>query len=276
MATKFHIRSNSFPNESHPCTSRVQEGLNKLRTFEATSTSSSESIVSGLSFLEDLYISLADLLNVPSTQKAISHHQGDKSFEELLDGSIKVLDVCGITRDTVMQMKENVQSLHSALRRRKADSCIEKSVSEYNSFSKKTRKNLNKLITSLKHIQSKLGASPLLNQLQDASILREAIAVNMSVFQSLLSFLAGPPSKSKATKWMNKLIHKEHNSENLNELQLVDSALSTLLNDGSSMQIAYGRLEALEAAIESIEIGLENLFRVMIKTRASLLNIMTQ
>ncbi|RYQ92594.1 hypothetical protein Ahy_B09g098818 [Arachis hypogaea] len=63
----------------------------------------------------------------------------------------------------MMQIKENVQSLHSALRRRK--------------FLFKEDKE-------------------------------EVIAMNMSVFQFLLSFLAAPPSKSKATKWMNKLINK--------------------------------------------------------------------
>ncbi|KAL4364846.1 uncharacterized protein DS421_7g210360 [Arachis hypogaea] len=234
MASKLHVRSNSLPNGSHPCSSRVQEQLNNLRNFEATCTS--ESVVKGLSLLEDIYFSM----------------------------------------DTVMQIKENVQSLHSSLRRRKGDSCIEKSIAEYNSSSKKMRKNVNKLITSLKHLQSKYG---ILNQHQDLSILSEVIAMNMCVFQCLLSFLSGP-SKSKASKWMNKLMQKEEvNSESGNELQLVDAALNTLLNEGakgSQIQASNEQLEALEIAIESIESGLENLFRRMIKTRTSLLNKLSQ
>ncbi|KAL1315978.1 hypothetical protein AAHE18_05G032200 [Arachis hypogaea] len=264
MASKLHIRSNSLPNGSHPCSSRVQEQLNNLRNFEATCTS--ESVVKGLSMLEDVYFSMDNLLNVGSTQKAISDHQSVKCFQEILDGSIKVLDVCGIARDTVMQIKENVQSLHSSLRRRKGDSCIEKSIAEYNSSSKKMRKNVNKLITSLKHLQSKYG---ILNQHQDLRILSEVIEMNMCVFQCLLSFLGGP-SKSKASKWMNKLMQKEEvNSETLN----------TLLNEGakgSQIQASNEQLESLEIAIESIESGLENLFRRMIKTRTSLLNILSQ
>ncbi|MED6136621.1 hypothetical protein PIB30_118349 [Stylosanthes scabra] len=105
--------------------------------------------------------------------------------------------------------------------------------------------------------------------------------MNMSVFQSLLSFLSGPPSKLKAANWMNKLMHKgeEVNSKNSNEFQCVDAALNTILNEGangSNMKVAHGRLDSLEDAIESIEIALENLFRHLVKTRASLLNIMTQ
>ncbi|XLT65584.1 hypothetical protein HN873_022023 [Arachis hypogaea] len=57
MASKLHVRSNSLPNGSHPCSSRVQEQLNNLRNFEATCTS--ESVVKGLSLLEDIYFSMS-------------------------------------------------------------------------------------------------------------------------------------------------------------------------------------------------------------------------
>ncbi|MED6193823.1 hypothetical protein PIB30_022871 [Stylosanthes scabra] len=280
MASKSHVRSNSLPNGSHPSSIKVQDDLSNLRTWESTSTSTSESICTGFSLLQDLYVSLDDLLIGASTQKVISQHHGDNGFEEIMDGSVRILDICGITRDTVMQIKENVQSLHSSLRRRKDDSTIEASIMEYYSFSKKMKKNVHKLITSLKQLQSKLGESSLLNQHQDLSILREVIVMNMSAFQSLMSFLAGPPSKSKAVKWMNKLMQKgEVNSQNSNELQCVDNALNTLLSEGansSNMQIAHESLEALENTIEILEKSLENLYRHLIKTRASLLNIMTQ
>ncbi|XP_061346060.1 uncharacterized protein LOC133291757 [Gastrolobium bilobum] len=291
MANKYHVRSNSFPSGSHPITNRVEEELTKLKTWEAASTSTSESIGTGLFLLEDLYICLESLLNVASTQKVISHHQGEKCLEELLDGSVKILDICGITRDTMLQIKENVQALHSALRRRKGDSSIERSVAEYNSFSKKMKKNARKLITTLKQMDLKFGVSPLLNQDHQLAalirVLREVIAINMAIFQSLLSFLAVPTSKSKATKWflVAKMMHKgviacEENSGNSNELQCMEASLSTLISEGTinveKMQAARERLEALENAIENIENGLENVFRRLIKTRACLLNIMTQ
>ncbi|AES95244.1 hypothetical protein MtrunA17_Chr5g0406371 [Medicago truncatula] len=281
-SNNYHVRSNSFPSQSHPNTSRIDQELTKMKTWEATSTSTSHSITNGLSFLEDLYISLEDLLNMSSTQKAIAHHhRGEKFVEELLDGSVKVLDICGITRDTMLQIKENVQSLHSSLRRRKRDSSIETSVAEYKLFTKKMKKNVTKLITSLKRMESKFGASSLLNQDQDLvaviTVLREVIAMNMSIFQSILSFLVGSSSKSKATKWLN-LMHKrvicEENMENFNELQCVEASLKTLISEGSN--VAHERFEALENAIEMIENGLENVFRRLVKTRVSLLNIMSQ
>ncbi|AES95265.1 hypothetical protein MtrunA17_Chr5g0406601 [Medicago truncatula] len=282
-SNKYHVRSNSFPSQSHPNSTRIEQELTKIKTWEATSTSTSDSITNGLFLLEDLYISLEDLLNMTSTQKLVSHHQGEKFVEELLDGSVKVLDICGITRDTMLQIKENVQSLHSSLRRRKGDSSIETSVAEYKFFTKKMKKNVTKLITSLKHMETKFGVSSLLNQDQDLvaviTVLREVIKMNLSIFQSIFSFLVGSSSKSKATKWLKvtKLMHKrvssEENSDNFNELECVEASLRTLSSEGSN--VAHERFEALENAIESIENGLENIFRCLVKTRVCLLNIMT-
>lgn len=184
----------------------------------------------------------------------------------------------------MLQIKEHVQALHSALRRRKGDSSIEKSIAEYNFFTKKVKKNAKKLIASLKHMDNKFGVSPLLNEDHHViKVLREVIVVSMSIFQSLLSFLAAPASNTKATKWLfvAKLMHKrvacEENSSN-NELQCVDESLSTLLSDVTDMekmQATRERLEALENAIESLEYGLERVFRNLVKTRVSLLNVMT-
>ncbi|KAG4973491.1 hypothetical protein AAZX31_11G081100 [Glycine max] len=291
MANMYHVRSNSFPSGSHPCSIRIEEELSKMKTWEATSTSTSESIGTGLSLLEDLYICLEDLLNVASTQKVISNHKGEKCMEELFDGSVGILDICGITRNTMSQVKENVQALHSSLRRRKGDSSIEKSVAEYNFLTKKMKKNAKKLMASLKQMESKFGVSPILNQDQDLAsvikVLREVITMNMLIFQSLLSYLAWPASKSKATKWLMvaRLMHKkrviscDEESQNVNELQCVEASLSTLLSEGTNVSKLQGvrdRLEALENAIESLENGLERMFKRLVRTRANLLNIMTQ
>ncbi|KAK7406889.1 hypothetical protein VNO78_08524 [Psophocarpus tetragonolobus] len=235
MTSMYHVRSNSFPSGSHPSSIRIEEELSKMKTWEATSISTSKSIGTGLSLLEDLYICLKDLLNTASTQKVISNHQGEKCMEELLDGSVGILDICGITRNTVSQIKENVQALHSALRRRKGDSCVGKSVAEYNFFTRKMKKNAKKLMTSLKKKESKFGVSLVLNHDQDLlaviRVLREVISMNISIFQSLLYYLVGPASKSKATK-------------------------CTLLSEGtnvSKVQTVRERLEALEHAIETLE-----------------------
>jgi hypothetical protein len=134
-------------------------------------------------------------------------------------------------------------------------------------------------------MESKFGASTLLNQDQEVvsvvRVLREVIVMNISIFQSILSFLVGYASKSKANKWFKvaKLMHKRTIcEENFNELQCVEASLRTLLREGSNvakMQSTHEKFEALENAIEMIENGLESVFRRLVKTRVCLLNIMT-
>ncbi|XP_023890150.2 uncharacterized protein LOC112002228 [Quercus suber] len=295
MAGKYDVRSISMPSRSHPSTLNLEEELNKLQTWEATSTSTSVSICKGLTGLDELYKCMDDLLNMTSIQQAISQHQHEKCVEELLDGSVRLLDICGITRDTMLQIKEHVRALQSALRRRKGDSSIESSINNYTCFKKKLKKDVKKLITALKQMENKWGAiSPVLAQDHHLSavirVLREVCVMNISVFQSLLLFLTVPLSKPKATRWslVSKLMHKgviacEEKQENVNEMEVADAALSTLCRNASSegvdaekIRSAHKKLEDLEIGIEDMENGLECLFRSLIKTRASFLNIISQ
>lgn len=293
MAGKYHVRCISLPSRSHPSTLKLEEELNKLKTWESTSTS--VSICKGLTGLDELYKSMDGLLNMTSIQQVISQHQHEKCVEELLDGSVRLLDICGITRDTMLQIKEHVRALQSALRRRKGDSSIESNINNYTCFKKKLKKDVKKLITELRQMENKWGAiSPVLAQDHHFSavirVLREVCVMNVSVFQSLFLFLTVPLSKPKATRWslVSKLMHKgviacEEKQENVNEMEVADAALSTLCRnapsegvDAEKIQSAHKKLEDLEIGIEDMENGLGCVFRSLIKTRASFLNIISQ
>ncbi|EEF40672.1 conserved hypothetical protein [Ricinus communis] len=271
MATKYHTRSISLPSRFHPTTLRVKEELNKLKTWETTSTS--RSICIGLSGLEDLYEGVNDLLNMSSAHEILTHHRNEKCIDEFLDGSVKFLDICEITRDAMSQFKGQVQSLQSALRRRKGDLSIESSIVNYACFRKKMKKDAKRFIATLKQMDSKPEASmlqdPALNFIQ---LLRQVIVTNSFIFQALLSFLAA--SKTKHSKWLivSKLMHKGAIAcEIENELQSADAAL-TKKTDFEMIQ----RLDDVEICIQDIENCLERVFRRLIKTRASILNIISQ
>ncbi|OMO83456.1 hypothetical protein COLO4_22518 [Corchorus olitorius] len=286
MASKYHVRSISLPSRSHPTTLRIEEEINRLKTAEAISQySASESICAGLSGLEDLYQCMDDLLNMPSTQQVLSQNQHEKCIDQLLDGSVRLLDICGIARDYMFQIKEHVQALQSALRRRKGDSSIESSILHYYSFRKEMKKQAKKLITELKQFDNKVGASPLQNQDHHFSavirVLREVNVMNACIFQSLFSFLSAPVS-SKQAKWslVSKLMHKgvvscEEKQEVVNELEKVDAALCKHTSDVDKIKIAHERLVALENSIQGLENRLEFVFRHLIKARTSLLNIIS-
>ncbi|KAK3018075.1 hypothetical protein RJ639_005200 [Escallonia herrerae] len=286
-SSRHHIRSISLPSRSHPSTLRIEEELNKLKTWEASSDLTAEKICTGLSGMEELYKCLDDLLSLQLTQQALSVHQQEVSANELLDRSLRLLDICGITRDAMSQIKEHVRDLQSSLRRRKGELSIESSIVKFTSFRKKIKKDAKRLIAVLKNIDYEMGSSQVLDLDHHLGelirVLREVSAVSISIFQSLLLFLSVPVLKKSPGRWsvVSKLMSKgtacENQLDKHNELERVDAALCTLCKcvsiDEEKLQIAQSRLEVLEARIEVIENGLESLFRRMIKTRAAFLNI---
>ncbi|KAK3029162.1 hypothetical protein RJ639_039717 [Escallonia herrerae] len=289
--SRHNLRSISLPCRSHPTTRHVEEKLNELKTWEETlSVPTAETISGGLSKLEELYKCMDDLLDLPMTKQALSVHQCQPWTNKLLEGSVRLLDICGTARDFMSLLVEHVRDLQSALRRRKGDSSIESSIAKYTSFRKKIKKESKCLIAALNQFDNKIGVSCLLDQdhhLQAViRVLREVSLSTVSIFETLLMFFSVPVPKQKAAKWLmvSKLMHKgaatcEEEPENVNELESVDAALWSLCRYGSSevqkVSIAQRRLEALEASIEGFEDRLGCMFRQLIKARASLLNIIS-
>ncbi|KAK3029154.1 LOW QUALITY PROTEIN: hypothetical protein RJ639_039709 [Escallonia herrerae] len=275
--TRLNIRSNSLPSRSYPSALRLEKQLNKLKTWEeASSMEMADMICSSLLATEELYRCLDDLLELPLTQQAPSLHLHEEWANELLDGSVRFLDICSAAREFMSQLREHASDLQSSLRRRKGDSTMESSIKESK-----------RLLAALKQMNNKIGASSLINQdhrLQTMiSVLKEVSTGTISIFRSLFLFLSVPIPKTKPARWsmVSKLMHKgavtcKEEQENANELESVDAALWSLCrygsNEGQKMQIAQNRLEALEADIQAFENALGCMFRRLIKARASLLN----
>ncbi|XP_015066942.1 uncharacterized protein LOC107011806 [Solanum pennellii] len=259
-----HVRSISFPGRSHPTIQRVEEELNKLKSLEAPATPKADSVYHGLLILERLYKSIDGLLNLPSRQ-TLSQSLDAKWVDDLLDKSVRLLDVCGTTRELVSQYKEKVRDLQSSLRRRKGDSTTDDSVERFTSFSKKIKRDAKMSILTLKQIDQETAVPVLLDAEQDtiAAIraLREANAVCISIFQMLLSFLCVPLLKPKQSKWslLSRLVHKERITPGVQE-------------ENTSLET---RLETFEAYLDSFENALEAVFRCLIRSRSSLLNVLS-
>uniref|UniRef100_A0A2N9GXD4 Integrase catalytic domain-containing protein n=1 Tax=Fagus sylvatica TaxID=28930 RepID=A0A2N9GXD4_FAGSY len=96
-----HARSNSLPSEPHPLITQIDEHLCRLKTSEVTSSS----ICHKLSGLQDLHDCVDKLLLLPLTQQAFIQDHHRKWFDQLLDGSLKLLDICSIAEDALLEMK---------------------------------------------------------------------------------------------------------------------------------------------------------------------------
>ncbi|RZC66882.1 hypothetical protein C5167_010565 [Papaver somniferum] len=287
-----HVRSVSLPSKTNPNISRIDEALRKLKAWESSAISSKvENACIGLSSLGDLYKCVEDLIRLPLTQQGLVRHQNEKWVEDVLDGFVRLIDVCGTARDIMTQMKENAGELRSVLRRRAEESCKEEKVEAYVSCKKKLNKCLNKCVEDLKKLDKKLVSAPLLvqdNQNTHLEMvvknLREVRASTVSVFQySVMAFV----SEQKNTKWglVSKLVQKgpAKSDDEPDVVECVDIALRSLFrrvsskaDEAKNVQLVQKRLEELEDGIEGVEVGLECISRRLIQTRVSLLNIFTQ
>lgn len=293
LKSLYQIRSISLPSRSHPTTFRIEEELHKLKKWEASSTTTTgEKICNGILGLNELYKCLDELLNLPLTRKSLSLYQYERWVDESLDTSATLLDVCSISRDFASQTKEHVKDILYDIRRKKGDSKIQNSAAKYLRFRKEMKKGAKKLSANVKQIDNKTPSMPLFEQhdnrhvLAVIGVLREVGSISVSVHDSVLMFLSEPITKPQPKCW-SKLLDNcgeacEGKKQNGNELQRVDVALNNMLKSGGSsdvgeekMRIAQDGLEQLEARIESIEKGLECLFKRLIKARASLLNIVS-
>ncbi|XP_058100076.1 uncharacterized protein LOC131244574 [Magnolia sinica] len=289
-----HVRSMSMPSQSHPLALNLEEEIIKLKTWVSFSSSTSsltaEMICNGLGHLKCLYDSVDDILQLPLSQQALVYHQHQKWAEEVLDKSVRLLDICGTTRDILSQTKESVKDLRSALRRRGGDLCLESKVRSYICSRKKMTKDICKCIGALKQMDKKHGSTSLLDQDPDLSIVGDVMSITISVLQAILSFMSTSAQKPKPRKWLlvSKLMHKgqvaceEDDASDVNEVESADTALFALSGQTRIKGIeiekvnkALKRLEGMEISIDGVEAQLECMFRCMIQTRVSLLNIIT-
>ncbi|KAH0718323.1 hypothetical protein MTR67_009938 [Solanum verrucosum] len=252
--TSCHIRSISLPTRPH--NQRVEEILNKLKMLEVSTASTAETICSRLLVLEDLHKCVDDLLNLTHPS------QHGKWFEDLLEQSMRILDVCGTIRELVSQCKEHVRDVASSIRRRKQDSNTESNIVRFASFRKKMKKDARRLVLSLKQMNEETEGSVFLDAVPEIAFfiraMRKASASCIPIFQMLLSFMCVPLLKPKSSKWslVSRLVYKGRVSCEVQEPNI-------------NMET---RLETFESQLDSFENGLERVYRCLIRSRSSLLN----
>ncbi|XP_050363961.1 uncharacterized protein LOC126782706 [Argentina anserina] len=270
----YHTRSNSFPSRPHPILQEVDEHLCRLRSAEATSTSSS-SISHKLSGLQDLHECVDRLLQLPLNQQALAQEQHQKWANELLDGSLQLLDVCSVAKDALSQTKECIQDLQSIIRRRHGDesAVLPSEARKYLTSRKTLKKVLHKALDNLKATASRSAFSSI--HKEDVTIvnkLREVEGFTASAFESVLSFISGPKSKPSSWSLVSKIVQSKkvacEEDTKVNEFAEVDAAVK-------SLKSAHIQLNNLESCIQDQEEALDSLFRQLIKTRVSLLNILS-
>ncbi|GMI88010.1 hypothetical protein like AT2G17080 [Hibiscus trionum] len=280
----FHSRSNSLPSRQHPVTSQIDENLNRLRASQSASTSSS--LGDKLNCLQDLYDYVDMFLQFPLTQQYLAQEQQRKLVEQLLDGSLVLLDVCGTAKDALQQTKECTQELQSILRRRRGVEGLANEVRKYLTSRKAAKKSICKALKNLKHMENKLTSSPFSKDDETGAVistLKQVEAVTINVLESLLSFISAPVAESKTSRWslVSKYMHQkrimcEEEEQKTNEIANAEAALHSFVKSGNMKNVenVQNELQNSEMCIQDLEEGLESFYRRLIKARVTVLNIL--
>ncbi|KAL6209164.1 hypothetical protein ACLB2K_020107 [Fragaria x ananassa] len=291
----YHIRSISLPSKPHPLFQQCEDYLLRIIASSDATTSSSSAISNKLSGLLDLHNCVNDLFQLPLTQEAFVRERNEKWVDELLDSSLRLLDVCTAAKDALIHTKECAREIQSTMRRRRGGQTgFTNEVKKYFASRKVVKKAICKALVTLKSCEKKSMPSFSSSNKDTVavalvSILREVEAVSLTVFESLLSFISGSKAQSKMRGWsfvsklmLNKRVACDEEKSEVNEFADVDAALSCLVGQETSKSDniscsdnVQSDLQQLESCSQDLEEGLECLFRRLIKNRVSLLNTLS-
>ncbi|KAL9238466.1 hypothetical protein vseg_012883 [Gypsophila vaccaria] len=267
-STVYHTRSVSLPSRPHPTAEQVAEQLCRLRSSQSASTSSTF-VSDGLNGLKDLYSCVDELL-----QQSLSQNQNAKWIDEVLDGSLRLLDICSASRDALQQSRERLQDIQSALRRRcSGDLSITSEAVEYLNTRRSVKKTIKKCLKNLKtETEQKDEAHATI------SLLKDVQAMTADTLKSLMSYIGG--SQKSGWSVVTNMISKNASKETSNtEFEDVDATLNSVISQkksgisSSQMESLMSQTFKLESQIQDLDESLECLFRDLVKTRATLLNI---
>ncbi|XP_057451123.1 uncharacterized protein LOC130743037 [Lotus japonicus] len=278
-------RSKSLPCRPHPLILQCNQHLGSLEVSDEISSSSSL-FSNKLTNLQTLYDCVEKLVLLPLTQEVVARERQEKWVEELLDGSLRLLDACSVAKDALLHTKECARELQSIMRRKRGGEMeVTAEVRKFLASRKIVKKAISKALENLKASLKKGKFSPSNKDHQTTSLvslLKDVEVITLSILDSLLIFISGPaqskPSWSLVSKLMkNKKVSGTQEADQ-NEFAIVDAALQSfafqMTRKSGNINQLQNQLENLESVIQDFVEALETLFKRFIKIRVSLLNIL--
>ena len=238
--------------------------------------------------MQTLHDCIEKLVRLPLTQEVLVQERQEKWVDELLDGSLRLLDVCTVAKDALLHTKECARELQSIMRRKRGGEMeVAAEVRKFLASRKVIKKAILKALENLQATVKKAKFPPSNKDnptVTLASLFKDVQVITLSILESLLNFISGP-AQSKPSKWslVSKLMHNKKvttttQESDPNEFSNVDAALQSFVfhmtRKSDSVSHLQNQLEDLESVIQDFVEGLETLFKRFIKIRVSLLNIL--
>ncbi|KAL8514939.1 hypothetical protein ACS0TY_013860 [Phlomoides rotata] len=224
--------------------------------------------------LTELHDSVNELLSSPDIKLEITHHRQETLAHDVSEASLKMADSCAAAKDLLLLAKSHLQSLQSTFRRISATSDAADNFAPHRLPRKQLKKAIMKRLNSMKGMKPTLAAAAASGPAEDrslmvvAKLLKEVRATTLSIVRSLLTLIAIPHPDSKPESGRKDPIFRI-------KFTRVDSFSFWEKCEVTDVRAVMKRLEEVEMMVDDMESELEDMFRRLIRTRASLLNILT-
>ncbi|CAL9752243.1 unnamed protein product [Musa acuminata subsp. burmannicoides] len=281
----FRARSVSLPARLHPLADHLRPELCALRSW--CPSPSPASLSDGLVRVQLLLAALPDLLSLPQAQDPLRRRRRySRLADRLLDDLLRLADAHASFRSAALDLKHRLSATRAALRRRndglRLSSCLRSQ--------RRAEKELFKLASLIRVV----GRSPPLftgsadeEEAELAKVMKEVITVtaatSAAVFNGVAALSASttmatpalPPTctwVAAVMRWRErarlKLLKKGGGTEKSKEVEVDEEEEEEEMG-------ALERLVELEDCMAEMEKGSELVFRTLVNTRVSLLNILT-
>ncbi|XP_004967299.2 uncharacterized protein LOC101753004 [Setaria italica] len=258
-----HVRSASVPCHTHPLLMDVDDQLLALRSW----TSNPGQNPLSLAHVRALLCVLDELLHLPLAQGALV------AADSLLDGFLVLADAFGTFLAALLALRQHASELHAAVRRRDAAKLASAARAQ-----RQVGKELEQLAAAVAREAARCARASLASSTYSAPAELEvartvAEAVNDTAVASAAVF-----SEVGAVADAAAALASPASSSPKKRLPLVNASSRSSKRPASEEQreaVALGKLLELEQCIGELESESEKVFRSLVQTRVSLLNIHT-
>ncbi|XP_017240553.2 uncharacterized protein LOC108213284 [Daucus carota subsp. sativus] len=275
----FHVRSTSLPCSTHPLVSQLKDSISDLKTsISKPDNRNSAWICDALCQLKSVHESLDDLLQLPQTREALRERSA--WVEKVLEDFLRFVDVYGIFQALVLTLRQEHMAAQMAVRRRDDSK---------NALYVKALKKMSKEMCGLMSSLQTMGKSWNLEQRTlsmfdngDAEIEQIIMDVNQVTIMVSAALFSGISASfsSQQTTWKGLRLPKKQvkMEENIQELEQVGAESSWALSKkgDDKVKTLVKKMHEMEDCLCGIECGAEKLFRSLINSRVSMLNVLTQ
>ncbi|XP_066375618.1 uncharacterized protein [Miscanthus floridulus] len=274
LAVAGHVRSASVPCHTHPLLADVDDQLLALRSW--TSNPGPKYPLS-LAHVRALLCVLDELLRLPLALAALSRSAGTTDSDGLLDGFLVLADAFGTFLAALVALRQHAAELRAAVRRRDGAKLASAARAQ-----RQAGRELEQLAAAVAreaarcarpaaagcggmggaHAEAADVARAVAETVNDTAAAAAAVFLEVGAVADAAAALASPASASPKKSRL---------------LPLSRSRQRSVMGDGEERRegAALEKLQELEQCVRELESESEKVFRSLVQTRVSMLNIRT-